>query len=270
MNEKEIVIRLKLSPPARMRVIAIACAVALTGGTVAYATVSDPFRSGQTLTATGLNAPLNDLQDQIDALPVMPVGTVVDWWRPPGSNVLPPAGFQVCDGSLVTDPASPFRGARVPDLRNVFVRGVGTLDEIGAQGGAESHSHLVDPPAHDHAVSLAHDHPAYDVGGGSHIHRWAHFNGSDWFAANAGGTLTQMSGWDNGIDQEGSGIYPLVSDNSAPRDFYTESSGHTHTVDLPGYSAQVTSAPHDPPEMPTTSATSLPPYTGLLKIIRIR
>jgi hypothetical protein len=71
----------------------------------------------------------------------VPLGTVIDWWRP--SDDFPiPDGYAVADGRVVADDTSPFFGQALPDLRNRFVRGVNTPSDIGEQGGADSHAHV--------------------------------------------------------------------------------------------------------------------------------
>ncbi|MBX5484123.1 MAG: hypothetical protein IRZ16_20040 [Myxococcaceae bacterium] len=87
----------------------------------------------------------------------IPIGTVIDWWRPDSSLQLSPEGFQICDGSTVTDPDSPLQGTRVPDLRGLFVRGVVSFEEIGTTGGSVDHAH--DVPLQSHTHTIDHQHP---------------------------------------------------------------------------------------------------------------
>jgi hypothetical protein len=70
----------------------------------------------------------------------VPVGTVIDWWRPDASFQVP-AGFQICDGSVVSDPDSPLSGKTLPNLLNKFIRGVTDPNQIGVIAGADYHTH---------------------------------------------------------------------------------------------------------------------------------
>ncbi|MEM7798394.1 MAG: hypothetical protein AAF633_04310, partial [Chloroflexota bacterium] len=72
-----------------------------------------------------------------NALNGVPVGGVVDWWRP-NTSVAIPDGYMVCDGSEVTDPESPYLGANTPDLRGQMVRGATADGEELTSGGAST------------------------------------------------------------------------------------------------------------------------------------
>ncbi|MEZ4514738.1 MAG: hypothetical protein R3C62_22930 [Chloroflexota bacterium] len=67
----------------------------------------------------------------------VPVGGVVDWWRP-NDTVPIPDGFVACDGSVVDDPLSPYNGFATPDLRGRMVRGAEMTAAEGTQGGVAS------------------------------------------------------------------------------------------------------------------------------------
>jgi hypothetical protein len=72
----------------------------------------------------------------VEAPDRVPVGSVIDWWPPPGSNGVPPANYAVCDGSEIQDPDSPFYKKKVPDLRQQFVRGAASPSGVGKPGGS--------------------------------------------------------------------------------------------------------------------------------------
>lgn len=97
------------------------------------------------------------------ALPYVPLGTVIDWWRP-NDNVAVPERFAICAGQLLNDPSSPFNGQAMPDLRTKFVRGVELPEEIGDTGGSETNN-----LAHTHGMS--HTHAGSTDQGGHNI--WA-------------------------------------------------------------------------------------------------
>lgn len=113
---------------------------------------------------------------------LIPIGAVIDWWRP-DSSISVPSGFVVCSGGTITSGNHDFgTGASitVPDLRNKFILGAstaiteGVAATAGAAGASEAdptnapgisgkggtngvrdltHTHSV--PAHLHAASGA-------------------------------------------------------------------------------------------------------------------
>jgi hypothetical protein len=184
----------------------------------------------------------------------VPVGAVIDWWRSnPGQEV--PEGFMVADGSIVTDPESPFVNAKLPDLTNRFVLGVTDPGQIGSTGGSDTHSHAIN-----------HDHPAVNAttsNSGAHNHLWSRYvrGDRDWYTFDQNGNQFRPIDWSDGINNEGSGIYPLARDDAGSLNNWTDPRGahnHTVSVDLANYSGNSGTSGH------------LPPYVGLLKIIRIK
>lgn len=65
---------------------------------------------------------------------LVPVGAVIDWYRPTAATPVP-AGFMVCNGDKVNDPQSPMNNANVPNLVDKFVMGV-TPARQGETGGS--------------------------------------------------------------------------------------------------------------------------------------
>ncbi|RKH13584.1 hypothetical protein D7V97_05050 [Corallococcus sp. CA053C] len=98
-----------------------------------------------------------DGSEQTVAVVPIPIGTIVDAWRPPDSSQVILEGFQICDGSTVTHPDSPLVGQRLPDLRDLFVRSVSSYEEIGTTGGEEEHTHDVVLQVHTHSIHHQHD-----------------------------------------------------------------------------------------------------------------
>ena len=93
---------------------------------------------------------------QTTAVIEIPVGTVVDWWRPAGAPEFDVEGFQICNGSTITDPESPFKGLTTPDLDGALVRGVTDFTSAGQSGGSATHTH--DFVAATHTHSMLHQH----------------------------------------------------------------------------------------------------------------
>ena len=50
----------------------------------------------------------------------IPIGAVMDWWRPTESTPLP-VGFMLCDGSQVVADYSPIHGKTLPDLDKLLL-----------------------------------------------------------------------------------------------------------------------------------------------------
>ena len=63
-----------------------------------------------------------------------PIGSIIDWWQPQNQVSAIPDRFQLCDGSVVNDPQSPYNGQNLPNLINKFTRGV-TRNNLGQTGG---------------------------------------------------------------------------------------------------------------------------------------
>lgn len=179
----------------------------------------------------------------------VPIGGVIDWWRPNATFPVP-AGFQVADGSTVTDARSPLAGTQLPDLRNKFIRGANDATTIGQTGGAAQHTHSANPPAITFTI-------------GAHRHEWGHTyltqtGQLQWLTWDGSGNGVLLTFWNNGIGDTGSGHYPLSVAGTMHRTshFYTGETREQVQVPLPPFT--------------TGSAAHEPPYVGLLKIIRVR
>jgi hypothetical protein len=69
---------------------------------------------------------------------LVPIGAVIDWWRP-DSSISVPTGFAVCDGSVISSSNHGFgtgQSITLPDLRNKFVIGANTAVTDGNAGSA--------------------------------------------------------------------------------------------------------------------------------------
>lgn len=207
----------------------------------------------------------------------VPIGTVVDWFRPdPALSV--PVGWWICDGSVVTTQGSPFQGKRVPDLRGRFVRGLTSLDaSYGAtgggappgtpeQGGAASHSF-----AHQHDVSVTienlPDHTHSIAVDGAHAHS-AFLGDQD---GHTRGTSQSFHGGDSSFY-----VFSMFGPGpSCTHQFPVHVAGvdgHSHGGNTGGPTvtpnAQST-ASGSTQSYPATIPTE-PPFVGLLKIVRVQ
>jgi hypothetical protein len=99
----------------------------LVANTVAAQSVSCAGAvTAASVTATGV----------IQGFGTVPIGAILDWWGPTGSQVQLPANFVVCDGSVISDPQSPFNGQNAPNLVQKFILGVTSPSSIGQTGGS--------------------------------------------------------------------------------------------------------------------------------------
>jgi hypothetical protein len=128
---------------------------------------------------------LKMLADEV-ARQQVPIGCVIEWWRPSGSGVPYPDGFELADGHVVNQ--HDFYGVSgaisTPNLQNVFVLGAtvgkadgtagGSADDlassgpgINGKGGTNKAKNL----AHGHAVpGVDHTHVAGSLSTGGHNH----------------------------------------------------------------------------------------------------
>jgi hypothetical protein len=189
----------------------------------------------------------------------VPIGAVIDWWRPDPSFPIPD-GYEICDGSVVQDPKSPLDGHTLPDLSDRFVMGITNPDLIGETGGSSSHRHQVDID-HQHDAG----HTDYE---GRHNHLWLRttlLSGGDlqYISYGSDGLTTLV-----GVLQDGEGVDR--DDGPAATWFfgkysnvyYTENAGnHRHDFNVPALGSQLKDCTMD---------SNVPPFYGLLKIMRVR
>jgi len=171
----------------------------------------------------------------------IPIGTIIDWYRPTPSTPTP-FGFEIADGRMITDRDSLLRDTKLPDLRDKFIMGAKDETWVGRTGGGDSSVHSVAPPG------------APTSNDGDHNHKWAWFeeNGKEWW----GGMGHLEKNWGNGVDKVGGGIYPIEADRDLVL-FTDFVDSHFHTVDI----AEKTFPDED---------YQGPPYVGLLKIMRTK
>lgn len=160
----------------------------------------------------------------------IPIGTVIDWWR--GDTTLQvPESYMICDGSICGDKASPFHGKPVPDLADLFVFGAADTAQAGRLDGADLHAHGYAVPSHVHA--FPHTHP--DLKG------------------------------ETGPADDSAGMAGASDSNAQCNHRHTftatvAQANRTSTLPNSDYGTAAT----------TEQASLMPPYVGLLKIIRIK
>ena len=94
----------------------------------------------------------------------VPIGAVLDWWRP-DSSVAVPDGFVVCSGGTISSANHDFgtgQAINVPDLSNKFVLGAKTASGSNTAGNASSNAPLVGDTGGSNATrDLTHTHTTY-------------------------------------------------------------------------------------------------------------
>lgn len=168
----------------------------IVGGTVANAALAGGITGSKIATQT-------ITRDKLDAN-VVPIGTIIQWWRPSNSHPIP-TGWLECDGSSVISANHEFTGGgtiNIPDLRNKYVLGANSATAYNTAGTATD------------ANTGA---PGVTAGGNS--------------SNSAGGSSTQSAGGSNTLD--------LNHRHSMPHDHnYSHSHGtadHTHHASLPDH-----------------------------------
>ena len=164
----------------------------------------------------------------------IPVGTVIDWWKPAGVKL--PDGFAICDGGKVNNRNSPLNGKTLPNLMGRFIRGAATAAEVGTTGGSETHFHKYSTGEHSHGIS--------------HHHQ---------ITVTASATSQKQGTWTDGgsIALAGHTHENTVTSNQAVSS-YQDDRGSPQSQPW-----------QDPGGHQTDIASAIPPYTALLKVMRI-
>lgn len=245
-DERERLLSLRTAGPLRLRAQGVAGPVLpglflATDGNVGLGT--EESLGGDTLTVAGAVRSVADKAHGIlggfvfpdgtvqqTAEIAIPVGGIIDWWRP-NAQVQIPDEYRICDGSPVDDKDSPFNGLSLPSLTSRFIRGVGSVEEIDS-GGSDTHPHGYTVPPHTHPFT--HTHPDY----------------------------SGLSGKANENDGPADRAASMFCDRGHQHTFRAQifSSATTNTAANSTAGTQATSEP----------ASLLPPFIGLLKLIRIK
>lgn len=184
----------------------------------------------------------NTLKINAELVVSVPIGGVIDWWRPEGSTSAIPANFSICDGTKITDQTSPYYGSQLPDLRHKFTRGVDKLIDIGHPGGRDIQPvETITQP------------------GGTHNHTFSSSDNRTLLISNGGDNPGRQSYMIQDEDRWTSQEHIWVE-----RGYWSERSGN-HRHDLP---ATDDSGSHR--HGICFNLETIPSYVGLLKIMRIK
>lgn len=207
---------------------------------------------------------------------VVPLGSIMLWWRPPGSAAVPGGVWEIMDGrgwNLITN-AWNLTSGNIPNMIDSFAMGTGitTGVGIGSTGGANevslSHYHNVDAhahsvPAHSHTISADGVH-AHTFAGG--LSTWTRQNTiSPYIAA--------VEGWPEGqsvsvdyFSMYVNGLQASGINQSAPMD---AAGSHSHTGFV-GNTALTTGSTGTQTDTQLGSSDITPPYVGFCYIMKVR
>jgi len=249
-----------------------------------------------------------DDDDDDDDGEIVPIGAVLDWFCVDPCKI--PSGYALADGSTVDDRESPLYGVTLPDLRQQFVRGAQTTGDVGNTGGAESHTHSIDPPSEETTSDGDHSHdvdpPSKETtSDGDHSHdvdpssEGTTTDGDHTHGANPpcceqsfgpqgirtnyardNAVTSRISGPNTShVHNVNIGFFTTFTDGDHSHSVDIESfssnsaEAHTHDVDIESFSSNSAEAhTHDVDitEFASASGDNLPPFVDLLKIIRIK
>ena len=215
-------------------------------------------------------APIGSVPYALTAGGSVPVGSIVDWYRPTPATLVP-SGWALCNGDLVADPESPMNGQPTPNLINRFVRGLdpalmtptsygaGAASPLPDAGGADSlalgHGHTTQPHSHGHN----HTHSITQDPGHSHP-------GS--FLGDAAGHLTSPFVSDGGARFAFLGPGPNCQ-HAVPVQV-SSGGAHNHGGGTGGPSNTQTDFSGVGVDTALGNVDNRPVYVGLLKIIRVK
>jgi len=235
---------------------------------------------------------------------LVPIGAVLDWWRPANSNMSVPSGFVICDGSQYSSSQHDFAGGgtiTVPDLRNKFILGAsiskndnaeatagvaGTLEAdptnapgIGGRGGTNAvrnltHTHTVQGHYHGRGtLAITGD------GGHSHTHNLGTSEAGSHFHGVQNVIVVGGTGWSVSFGSNGSlGQFTSTEPNHTHTITGGVTGAGTHNHGTSGSIGATNSDRDGDSGFSTTDATGnivnnhdfRPSYYGLLKIIKIK
>jgi hypothetical protein len=231
---------------------------------------------------------------------VVPIGTVISWYRPTPSVPIPAGGWEVCDGrpwSDITNAWGQVTGT-IPDLRGKFILGAGLTNigpdptkypDIGQLGGSHTknltHSHVVNShshgvPTHNHSITSDGDHTHAISIDGLHNHSMH----SRLNALLQGIEVYSWDSSDNPIRRQNNlqSLYVAGFNNSSSDDVVPSTGSHSHggaTGSAGGHSHGGTTGSWtgstDSQAPGTSDALSSmvdirPAYVGLIYLMRVR
>lgn len=94
-----------------------------------------------------------DVKGAIAGFGIVPVGSIMAWYKSLKGTPDLPDGWMECDGSLIRDAESPYNGQTIPDLNGEerFLRGTSGKSGVMQQDALQGHKHV--EPGHTHKVT---------------------------------------------------------------------------------------------------------------------
>jgi hypothetical protein len=233
----------------------------------------------------------------------VPIGGVIDWWRPVATVPVPP-GFEICDGHSVTPHDFPnvTGSVTLPDLRNTFILGADVAKTDGAGAGGSSSDAAADAPgirgtggsnAHTLTTSqlATHSHGGATVAGLSGTENTTlshqHTGGTGGMSVNASHLhgaapgynfiMTPGTSGNQGVQSGSGAVVVAVQLGTAPASGSTTNStntDHTHgfTTNAGGPAAHSHNIPALTinPDGSGSAHNNMPKWAGLLRIMKVR
>ena len=179
------------------------------------------------------------------------IGAIVSFWGSPSQI---PSGWELCDGTVVYTAGSSIIGQTKPNLIDKFIRGAsGDVKNSPVSGGYDSHSHAIGSHTHSIGTDGSHSHTV-----NSHTHTvYGHYHNQTTIADGyfpGGKRATEQAGneghsrTESNDNQESGASSPGTSSEGV----------HNHNGQT-GLSSAT-----------TESASNIPPYVGLLYIIKVK
>lgn len=138
-------------------------------------------------------------------------------------------------------PQCPPGWSELTDARGRTIIGLpenGTLSGVSgvpmSDLATRQHNHMVTttPLATSAFASHSHSVGSHSTTTDTHNHRWTRWNGTlkDWISWNFSGGEFTITNWNDGMDQAGSGIYPIAASSSGTTTIYTDQDSHSHSI----------------------------------------
>ncbi|AIL13671.1 hypothetical protein IM40_09565 (plasmid) [Candidatus Paracaedimonas acanthamoebae] len=232
-------------------------------GIVSLATaeqVKDGKDSSSVITSATLAPLLEEIKNlqakfntRLDSFGQIPVGTIIDWWRPEeNERYLFPVGFVICDGRIIDDSQSVYHGKAVPNLIDKFIRAV-PINRLGEVGGKSEWNAQQDPTLLTDAI-------------GSHSHNYKDLKSlTGWVVPIANYPKKEDKPWACGVYNSDGKLEDAMFRTRGKNDSTDHNEGQ-HRHSLP----DLNSDGNHTHKIVEGKIATIPPYFGLLKLIRIK
>lgn len=211
-------------------------------------------------TFPNLTGPVTANQAQLNS--PFPTGAICYWY---GTTTSVPSGWALCDGRTVAK-SDGSGNITTPNLTDTFIRcAAGGTVAAAATGGAASHSHNLTIAGHGLTTSemAAHTHAVTDPGHGHTVNDPGHQHGMQTFPQYSGVLTGSVNVNLYALSPTAGSTSPLITTNVA-----TGISINGNTTGISIQSAG-SGAAHGHPGSTSDSQSNVPPYVGLVPIMKV-